>query len=227
MAALLALDCPRCGAAVPALPADIAFVCVSCPAAFEVLNATLVHRELAQSWVPTSDATVRVNLPVWRFELRVSVDPSGTATDTVLAARRAQARVGQLGHAYVPAFSVHRPQVFGDWGLQWTAAQPAWQVASRVLPLVGAALSSDDAARLAEHYVLDRLDRVCDLENISVSVTPGRPLLLALPTAVEEARLRDPWLGDLLLPISALDDFTGIAESATVAPGALGATPRA
>ena len=225
---LLALDCPRCGAPLPGLDADIAFACPPCGAAWEVVGGRLEPVDFRQ--LPL-DANVdaAVNLPAWRFPARISASPRSRIGPTAIASALA-ARAAELRGAYVLAATLSRADVFGDWGRDWTRIQPEWSPpretragatprpetnrhpATNRHPLVGATLPSADARHLAEHTLLAELDRVHDLGDVDVALELGVPTLLAVPAVLADSRLR-PLLGGVPIPLHALDDGSGILKA--------------
>lgn len=73
---LLPLTCPTCGRNLPALPEDVAFVCLACRLAVEAVDGEMIARPLAV--VPAPSATGTFHLPVWRFAPAVRVPAFNT-----------------------------------------------------------------------------------------------------------------------------------------------------
>lgn len=233
---VLPLDCPECGQPLPGLEADVAFACSSCGRAWEITDGRFAPRPFVQVGHTATPGEVFVNLPAWQFPLRVRVAAAAASPATASAGaaavsadpapqpaapragdvQRAAERATGLRTAYALACAIPRTEVFGDWGHRWTGLQPSWTPGERPYVVVGASLSSADAGLLVQHYALDLLDRITDLEMLKVKIEHGEPRLLGVPVAVRERQLVSPWGADLELPVHALDGWVQIRERATI-----------
>lgn len=214
-APLILLDCGECGAPLPGLEADVAFVCPRCGTARELEDGRLVPRPFVQAAAPAEPGARRVNLPVWRFDASVDAQLAAGATWDSLERKRITDRAAELQRVYVLACALPRGDVYGDWGEAWTTLQPEWEPAPERHPVIGASLPSDEARVIGAHYIFDILDAIFDLAGLEVEVDIGEPTLVALPVYHADGRLRPPG-GGLEVPGRALDDYEEMVKQATL-----------
>ena len=203
---VIALRCQACRAALPAAPNDVAFRCPQCGRAWEISAGVLNERPSIYVAPPAGDKGAILYLPYWSFTISVTADPVVREQKTLAARDRA----AKYERAWVSAYSIYRPTYVGEWGLVYTRVPPKWEVRTGHGPQApGATIPSDDANKIAIHYILGEIDRAADISMLDIDMDVGEPELWAIPCYDLGLQLRCPWTrGEL--PVGALDDFSEI-----------------
>lgn len=209
-ARVLVLRCQACRAPLPAASNDVAFRCPQCGRGWEIAGAGLSERPSVYVMPPKRSSQPFLYLPYWSFRVVARAAPKGIAGAAQLSARD---RAARYRRAFVSAYAIYRPTYIGEWGLVYTRLQPDWQTRSGRGPEApGAAISSEDAHKIARHYLLAEIDRMADLGTLDVDVSVSGPELWALPAYDLGDRVRCPWTrGEL--PAAVLDDLSEIRRA--------------
>lgn len=209
-ARVLVLRCQACRAPLPAASNDVAFRCPQCGRGWEITTAGLSERPSVYVMPPKRSSQPFLYLPYWSFRVVAQASPKGIAGAAQLSARD---RAARYHRAFVSAYAIYRPTYIGEWGLVYTRLQPEWETRSGRGPEApGATISSDDAQKIALHYLLAEIDRMADLGTLEVDVSVSAPQLWALPAYDLGDRIRCPWTrGEL--PAAVLDDLSEIRRA--------------
>ncbi len=205
---VLVLRCRACRAALPAASNDVAFRCPQCGRAWEIDGAELDERPSLYVPPPAVASHPLLYLPYWSFSVAVFAKPTSVLPDE--GQLTARDRAAQIRRAWVSAYAVHRPTYVGEWGLVYTRIQPDWEMRRGHGPEApGAAISSQDAMKIAYHYVLAEIDRAADIGSLDLHLEVGDPELWAIPCYDIGPQIRCPWTR-AELPATALDDLSEI-----------------
>jgi hypothetical protein len=209
-ARVLVLRCQACRTRLPAASNDVAFRCPQCGRGWEISAAGLGEWPALYVMPPKRTAQPLLYLPYWSFTVVARAGPKRIADAAQLTARD---RAARYRRAFVSAYAIYRPTYIGEWGLVYTRLQPEWETRSGHGPEApGAAISSDDAQKIAQHYILAEIDRMADLGTLDVGVTVSDPELWAIPAYDLGDRIRCPWTrGEL--PAAVLDDLSEIRRA--------------
>jgi len=184
-AAALLLRCAHCGGGLDGGDGDRAWTCPHCAAAFEVADGRLAEvpcRALVLGR-DRGDAA----LPFWRVRFTPQID------GPTLPVRRALEEVSSSGRAWVRAFWMIGAFHLGDPGQKLTETAFDETVAEdRVLPGAGVRVSSADALRLAELFLLAAADRRADVTDASVALLDPSVELVVVSFRTEGADLVSP-----------------------------------
>lgn len=209
-ARVLVLRCQACRSRLPAASNDVAFRCPQCGRGWEITPAGLSERPSLYAMPPKRSSQPLIYLPYWSFNVVAQASPGGIADAAQLTARD---RAARFRRAFVSAYAIYRPTYIGEWGLVYTRLQPDWETRSGRGPEApGAAISSDDAQKIARHYLLAEIDRMADLGTLDVDLAVSEPALWAIPAYDLGDRIRCPWTrGEL--PTAVLDDLSEIRHA--------------
>lgn len=209
-ARVLVLRCQACRARLPAASNDVAFRCPQCGRGWEIAPTGLGERPALYVMPPKRTSQPLLYLPYWSFTVAARAAPKRIADAAQLTARD---RAARYRRAFVSAYAIYRPTYIGEWGLVYTRLQPEWETRRGHGPEApGAAISSDDAQKIAHHYILAEIDRMADLGTLDVDVTVSQPELWAIPAFDLDERIRCPWTrGEL--PAAVLDDLSEIRQA--------------
>lgn len=177
----LVLRCPSCGGELPGLDADQAWTCASCRAAYEVEGDALAARPYLRVRPPDGVGHGLVWLPFWRIEhvAEIACDDD--------RARAAAEDAAAAGRSWVRAFWLENAFLLGDPGQSMTAGDaPEPLDADGLPPCLGTRVTSAEALRLAELFVLARADRVADVSPVTLRLVPRATSLVAVPFVVGE-----------------------------------------
>lgn len=200
---VLALRCQACRSALPAASNDVAFRCPQCGRAWEIDAGALSERPSIYVAPPAGAAHPLLYLPYWSFSVSASVNTTGPADD----------RAAKYKRAFVSAYAIYRPTYVGEWGLVYTRIQPKWETRHGHGPEApGAAIGSEDALKIASHYILAEIDRAADIGGLDLSLDVRDPELWAIPCYDLGEQIRCPWTR-AKLPASALDDLSEIRRA--------------
>lgn len=204
------LRCQACHAALPAASHDVAFRCPQCGRAWEIEAGSLAERPSLFVMPPHGATHPILFLPYWSFTLTTAAKARNLAEAGQLLARD---RAARLQRAFVSAYSIYRPTYVGEWGLTYTRALPRWETRrGRGPEAPGATLTSVEARKIAEHYVLAEIDRAADLGNLDVQLAVSEPELWAIPCFDLGTHLRCPWTR-AELPSVAIDDLSELRRT--------------
>lgn len=209
-ARVLVLRCPACRTPLPAASNDVAFRCPQCGRGWEITSTGLVERPALYVMPPKRTSQPLLYLPYWSFSVVARAAPRGIADAAQLTARD---RAARYRRAFVSAYAIYRPTYIGEWGLVYTRLQPDWESRSGHGPEApGAAISSNDARKIAQHYILAEIDRMADLATLAVDLAVNEAQLWAIPAYDLGERIRCPWTrGEL--PAAVLDDLSEIRRA--------------
>jgi hypothetical protein len=207
---VLVLRCQACRTALPAASNDLAFRCPQCGRAWEIEAGEFGERPSVYVAPPPSTGHTLLYLPYWSFRVSAIVRKMGIADESELTAR---GRAAKYERAFVSAYSVYRPTYVGEWGLTYTRIQPEWETRSGHGPEApGATIGSQDALKIASHYIMAEIDRAADIGTLDLELELRDPELWAIPCYDLGEQIRCPWTR-AELPASALDDLSEIRRA--------------
>jgi len=183
--AALLLRCAHCGGSLDGADGDRAWTCPRCAAAFEVATGRLV--EVPCRALVLGRERGDTALPFWRVRFTPEIE------GPTLPVRRALEEVSAAGRAWVRAFWMIGAFHLGDPGQKLTEAAFDETLADdRTLPGAGVRVSSADALRLAELFLLAAADRVADVTDASVTLLDPSVELVVVSFASEGEDLVSP-----------------------------------
>ncbi len=199
---VLALRCPRCGAALSGTQQDVVFWCGGCHVPHEVVGERFVERRGRIARGSLGSDTPVLHLPLWAF--RVSY-----ATRWEDPEREALARhLPVVEWVYVTAFELHNASYFGDPGQIYTEKLVRLEEGP-LAPVAGCTRSLDEAKAYVEPHLLTIIDRRVDVTDLELSSTIQEVMLWGVPFFDEQDALRDGILG-LKIPAAAVDEVAAI-----------------
>ncbi len=195
---ILALRCPRCGAALAGSQQDVVFWCGGCNVPHEVVGERFVERRGSLARAALAGEKAVVYLPFWAF--RVSYAMRWEDREREALARLVPA----VKWVYVTGFALHNAFYFGDPGQIFTEKRVRLE-AGPPARVVGCTRSLEEAKAYVEPHLLTIIDRRVDVTGLELSSTIGDVLLWGVPYSDEGDNLRDGILG-LKIPSAALDE---------------------
>ncbi len=202
---VLALRCPRCGAALSGTQQDVVFWCGGCHVPYEVVGETFVERKGKVARASLGSETPVLHLPLWAF--RVSYTTRWEDPERETLARH----LPLVEWVYVTAFELHNASYFGDPGQIYTEKLVRLEESPPV-PVVGCTRSLEEAKAYVEPHLLTIIDRRVDVTGLELSSSIEDVVLWGVPFFDERETLRDGILG-LKIPAAAVDDVAAIRAS--------------
>jgi len=162
-AAVLLLRCARCGGGLDGGDGDRAWTCPRCATAYEPRGGRLVEVPCRTLVLGRRDGGVP--LPFWRVTFTPRIEAP------TLLVRTALEEVSAAGRAWVRAFWMSGAFHIGDPGQKLTETPFDEALAEEsVLPAAGVRVSSAEALRLAELFLLAAADRRADVTGARLSL---------------------------------------------------------
>ena len=170
----IVLRCPQCGTELLGHDADRAWVCVSCAHVWEVVGRELAARPY-RVWRLDAGGPA-VWLPFWRVQFRAEIECDDAHV------RETVEQVAARGGAWVRAFWLDGAFQMGDPGQALTDTDTDETLASDRLPAItGIRISSAEAVRLAELFVLASADKIADVSPVTLRLHVQETALVAVP----------------------------------------------
>ncbi len=196
--AVLALRCPRCGAALAGSQQDVVFWCGGCHVPHEVVGERFVERRGSVAQAALRPEGAIVYLPLWAFRVSYAMHWEDRERDALART------LPVVEWVYVTAFELHNASYFGDPGQIFTEKRVRLE-AGPPTRVVGCTRSLEEAKAYVEPHLLTIIDRRVDVTGLELSSAIGDVLLWGIPYIDEGDNLRDGILG-LKIPSAALDE---------------------
>jgi hypothetical protein len=199
---VLALRCPRCGAALSGSQQDVVFWCRECQVPHEVVGEGFVERRGSVAQAALRSEKALLHLPLWAFQVSYATrweDPKQAALARHLPA---------VEWVYVTAFELHNASYFGDPGQIFTQKLVRLE-AGAPAPIIGCTRSLEEAKAYVEPHLLTIIDLRVDVTGLELSCAISGALFWGVPYFDGGESLQDGILG-LKIPAAAVDELGAI-----------------